>query len=269
LREIEVADDGSGDPGAKPEGAKPGGAKPGGAKPGAAKPEVAKPEVAEPDRQKPDRKNPDTERPDRRGYHHGRLKDALIEAARALIKQRGPAGFSLTEAARLVGVTPAAPYRHFPDRDALMEEVARRGFAVFGARMQAAWDEGRPDPVAAFGRMGAAYLDFAASETGYYRAMFTRGDAIDNAPMEARGAFQALEFAAGEVLSSHGVSEAAVRAGARRLALEIWAFSHGIASLALGGFLPAGEENAGQLLNSGARALVVAAVMHAREAGEG
>src|ERR1019366_3478359 len=96
----------------------------------------------------------------RRGYHHGALKDALVEAARALIAERGAAGFTLAEAAKLAGVTPAAPYRHFNDRNALLGELARRGFEAFRARLDAAWGGGLPGPVAALWRMGEAYLDF-------------------------------------------------------------------------------------------------------------
>ena len=58
-----------------------------------------------------------------RSYHHGNLKEVLLEAARKLIEEHGAFGFSLTEAARLAGVSPAAPYRHFRDRDALLAEV--------------------------------------------------------------------------------------------------------------------------------------------------
>ena len=78
----------------------------------------------------------------RRGYHHGRLKDALIEAARNLVAERGPAGFTLSEAAKRVGVTAAAPYRHFADRNALMSELAQRGFETFSDRLERAWDNG-------------------------------------------------------------------------------------------------------------------------------
>ncbi len=196
----------------------------------------------------------------RRGYHHGRLKDALIEAARNLIEQRGPQGFSLTEAARLVGVTPAAPYRHFSDREALMGEVARRGFDLFNARLRAAWDGGRPDPRVALSRMGRAYLDFARQEPGYYRSMFTQaqeppGGETQGAcpPAAAVQSFAAIDEAAAAVL------RASRNAGADsgRLALEIWALSHGAATLMLGGYLPAqGGADAYGLLESGVRALV-------------
>ncbi len=63
-----------------------------------------------------------------RGYHHGNLKEALVRAALELIAEKGPAGFTFADAARWAGVSPAAPYRHYRDRDALLADVARRGF---------------------------------------------------------------------------------------------------------------------------------------------
>jgi len=77
-----------------------------------------------------------------RSYHHGNLKEVLLEAARKLIEEHGAFGFSLTEAARLAGVSPAAPYRHFRDRDALLAEVAKSGFERFAARLDMAWNNG-------------------------------------------------------------------------------------------------------------------------------
>ncbi len=67
----------------------------------------------------------------RRGYHHGNLREALIAAALDLISKKGPGGFTFADAARAAGVSPAAPYRHFRDRDALMADIARRGFDAF------------------------------------------------------------------------------------------------------------------------------------------
>src|SRR5262245_24282753 len=96
----------------------------------------------------------------RRGYHHGNLREALIAAARRLVAERGPAGFTLVEAARLAEVSAAAPYRHFKDRDALLAAVAQRGFEEFDRRLAAAW-KGADNPGAAFLRMGEAYLAFA------------------------------------------------------------------------------------------------------------
>lgn len=88
----------------------------------------------------------------RRSYHHGNLREALIQAALSLISEKGPAGFTFAEAARAAGVSPAAPYRHFRDREALLADVACQGFRAFAAALEAAWDGGRPNARAAFNR---------------------------------------------------------------------------------------------------------------------
>ena len=177
--------------------------------------------------------------PERRGYHHGRLKDALIEAARSLMAERGPAGFTLAEAAKLVGVTGAAPYRHFSDRNALVAELAKRGFETFGQKLAAAWDQGRPDAITAFRRMGSAYLAFAREEPGLYMAMF--GNVATLADKEpgaaADNALEILRQAAASVLRQFGASEA----GVKNLAFQIWSTSHGVAMLALSGHLSAAQ----------------------------
>src|SRR6201999_239232 len=87
---------------------------------------------------------------ERRGYHHGNLREALIEAARNLIAQKGPAGFTFADAARSAGGSSAAPYRHYRDRDALMADVARRGFELFEQELEQAWNGGKPEPLKAF-----------------------------------------------------------------------------------------------------------------------
>src|SRR3954466_8550206 len=108
----------------------------------------------------------------RRGYHHGNLREALIRAALELIAQKGPAGFPFADAARAAGVSPAAPYRHFRDRDALMADVAKRGFEAFTEALSHAWNGGKPTPRGAFERVGRAYLEFAAKEPALFSAMF-------------------------------------------------------------------------------------------------
>lgn len=166
----------------------------------------------------------------RRGYHHGNLREALVEAARRLTAERGPHGFTLSEAARLAGVSPSAPYRHFKDREALMAELRRRGFAAFGARLRAAAEGG------GLAAMGPAYLAFAREEPGYYGAMFDWRD--PNPPEEeGEGAFDTLVQAIGRFLP-----EGRDREGARLLALEVWAVSHGIAGLERAGMAPAGPD---------------------------
>src|SRR5260370_20413774 len=117
-----------------------------------------------------------------RGYHHGNLKAALLQAALGLIAQKGAAGFSFADAARMAGVSPAAPYRHFRDRDELLSSIAQRGFEQFEALLTQAWDDGRPDTVTAFERLGKAYLAFARNEPAVYSAMFESRLPVDLSP---------------------------------------------------------------------------------------
>lgn len=175
----------------------------------------------------------------RRSYHHGRLRDALIDAARSLVAERGPSGFTLAEAAKRVGVTAAAPYRHFNDRADLMIELARRGFEQFGEALARAWNGGQPDPVSAIHNMGAAYLDFARREPGLYSAMFGNVRTLD-APAPGAAADKALATlleAAQSVLRHYGASTD----GARALSYQIWSLSHGVAMLELAGHLNPSE----------------------------
>src|ERR1700744_6041516 len=117
-----------------------------------------------------------------RGYHHGNLREALLQAALDLIAQKGPAGFPFANAPRMAGVSPAAPYRHFRDRDELLSSIAQRGFEQFEAALTAAWDDGRPDTISAFERVGRAYLDFARAQPAFYSAMFESGIRLDITP---------------------------------------------------------------------------------------
>jgi AcrR family transcriptional regulator len=167
-----------------------------------------------------------------RGYHHGNLKEALLQAALDLIAQKGPAGFTFAEAARSAGVSPAAPYRHFRDRDDLLSNIAQRGFEHFEALLTAAWDDGRPDTPTAFERLGRAYLRFARDEPASYSAMFESGLPIQGYP----ALLAASERAFGVIRNASERLAAMTPPGLPRppalmMALHIWAMSHGIASL--------------------------------------
>ncbi len=166
-----------------------------------------------------------------RGYHHGNLKEALVRAALELIAEKGPAGFTFADAARWAGVSPAAPYRHFRDRDALLADVARRGFEEFAIALAKAWDEGRPEVMVAFDRLGKTYLAFAKSEPAYYSAMFEAGVPLDT-DRELReaseNAFAVLRAAAEKLVS---LMPSQGRPPALMVALHVWSMTHGIASL--------------------------------------
>jgi AcrR family transcriptional regulator len=167
----------------------------------------------------------------RRGYHHGNLREALISAALDLISKKGPAGFTFADAARAAGVSPAAPYRHFRDRDALMADVARRGFEGFAEVLSKAWDGGKPTPRIAFERVGRAYLEFARKEPALFAAMFESGlSPVEYPALREAGdrAFAVLREAC-EVLVATLPKER--RPPALMMALHIWSLSHGIAAL--------------------------------------
>jgi AcrR family transcriptional regulator len=171
------------------------------------------------------------ERRAERGYHHGNLKEALLEAALRLIAEKGPAGFTFADAARSAGVSAAAPYRHFRDRDALIADVARRGFELFEAALSHAWDEGRPEPYRAFENVGRAYLAFARNEPAHYSAMFEAGVPLDADPGLREASGRALDVLrrASEALTA--AMPADKRPPATMMSLHIWALSHGVASL--------------------------------------
>ncbi|HET7885490.1 MAG TPA: TetR/AcrR family transcriptional regulator [Bradyrhizobium sp.] len=167
-----------------------------------------------------------------RGYHHGNLKEALLQAALDLIATKGASGFTFADAARIAGVSPAAPYRHFRDRDELLSSIAQRGFEQFEQALTEAWDDGRPDTVSAFERVGKAYLAFAREKPAFYSAMFESGLAADvSAGLHAAAerAFAVIRAAAERLAAL--APPGSPRPPALMMALHIWSMSHGVASL--------------------------------------
>ena len=135
-----------------------------------------------------------------------------MRAALELIAEKGPAGFTFADAARWAGVSPAAPYRHFRDRDELMSDVARRGFDLFAEALKRAWGEGRPDPATAFDRLGKAYLagfDDAIAR-GYRYAVEIDADGSHD-PAELPAMLALAEDGADLVIGSRWVPGGAVR----------------------------------------------------------
>ncbi|MCA8880913.1 MAG: TetR/AcrR family transcriptional regulator [Rhodobacteraceae bacterium] len=167
----------------------------------------------------------------KRGYHHGNLRQALVDAALDLIAERGPTGFTLTEAAKAAGVTPAAVYRHFEGREDLIAEAARQGYEIFADLMEYAYDSGRPSALTAFLATGRAYLAFARKYPGHYVAMFESGISVNRNPDLARVSARArsvLEEAARK-LSQH--IPPGKRPPATMVSAHIWAMSHGVVEL--------------------------------------
>ena len=167
----------------------------------------------------------------KRGYHHGNLRQALIDAALELIEEKGPTGFTLSEAAKQAGVTPAAVYRHFEGREDLIAEAARQGYEIFADLMEYAYEEGQPSALSAFTATGRAYLAFARRYPGHYIAMFESGISVNRSPELAAVSARAsavLEKAATD-LSQHIPAEK--RPPASMFSAHIWAMSHGVVEL--------------------------------------
>ncbi len=167
----------------------------------------------------------------KRGYHHGNLRQALVDAALALVEAKGPTGFTLSEAAKAAGVTPAAVYRHFDGREDLIAEAALQGYEIFADLMEYAFQKGQPSALASFEATGRAYLAFARKYPGHYVAMFESGISINRKPELARVAHRALgvlERAAVE-LSQHIPPQK--RPPAQMVSAHIWAMCHGVVEL--------------------------------------
>ncbi|MBM2576670.1 TetR/AcrR family transcriptional regulator [Jannaschia sp. Os4] len=164
-------------------------------------------------------------------YHHGNLRQALVDEALKLIEAKGPAGFTLSEAARAAGVTPAAVYRHFEGREDLIAECAVQGHRIFTAAMENAFADGQPSPLSAFEAVGRAYLAFAKAHTGHYIAMFESGlsrHATPGLAVAADRSAAVLERAAAKLSETIPPER---RPPASIFSAHVWAMSHGVVEL--------------------------------------
>ena len=162
-------------------------------------------------------------------YHHGNLRQTLLEVALRILEREGEAGIGLRDLARAVGVSPAAPYRHFDSRAALLEALAVTGFQRFTARMDAVTASEPDNPVAA---MGKTYVIFALQNPNLFRLMFSPSLKKDGRPglrMAADAAFDTLRRAVGGDTQSGRIK-----------ALAAWAKVHGLAVLMLDGQIAIG-----------------------------
>ncbi len=111
-------------------------------------------------------------------YHHGDLRAALVDAALEIIEELGPKKLTIRAVASRAGVSHAAPYRHFKDKNELIKAVVERGFELLEETMQAEFNSGSADPLEGFAASGRAYFEFGLNYPGYYRVMFS-GDLLN------------------------------------------------------------------------------------------
>lgn len=164
------------------------------------------------------------------GYHHGDLRRALIEASLALVSEEGFSALTLREVARRAGVTHAAPYRHFPDKEALLAAVAEEGFRAMAALMRERMDKVE-GPVERLGACGVAYVLFAVQHPAHFRVMFGPHFAK---PRDHEGLAKEGSTAFGLLVQSivQGQQAGLLREGEPLpLALMAWSQVHGLASL--------------------------------------
>lgn len=171
-------------------------------------------------------------------YHHGDLRQALVDAAFLQVEKEGPDSLSLAQLAKALRVSQPAPYKHFPDREALLATVATRGFREFTAQLQKAGDGSKGS---ALSRMTRAYVDFGTRRPGIYRLMFASSILAERSAdhelgLVARGSFNLL------------VDAIDGRGGPRRRqlrALRIWVALHGLVMLTNQGLMKGGDATIG------------------------
>lgn len=175
--------------------------------------------------------------PTSRSYHHGDLYNALIIAAAELIEESGTLGFTMADAARRAGVSSAAPYRHFKDKDALLEAVTQLGFFALGEssrRIALSHENGSIDTIIA---LGQNYVAFVQEKAPFYDLMWgdigTRAMDDEHFNRSASG-FYVLEAAVGAYLNARNIKAV----DKLDIAIKLWALVHGFAAISMSGKLP-------------------------------
>jgi AcrR family transcriptional regulator len=168
------------------------------------------------------------------GYHHGDLRRALLDATLMLVQEKGPHGFTLRAAARAAGVTPAAAYHHFEDKDALLAGVAEEGFELFREALSAASKRPARSASERSRNVAIAYVLFAFEHATLFRVMVGFGVRL------RRGHLGALAIGTYKLVRSvlvEGLQEGRSRPISDAEVLGWWSVVHGLAFLAIDGHL--------------------------------
>jgi AcrR family transcriptional regulator len=173
----------------------------------------------------------------RKGYHHGDLRSALLDAGAALLEQEGPSGLSLRQLARRLGVTPGAPYRHFEDKDALLAALAAEGYRTLRAEMLRDADAA-PNAEERLKKAGTGYLRFATGQPELFRLMFGWMPSRDIPELCEAGD---AAFAAFEGIVQRCEDEELLRRSVSEAGLLAWSAVHGAAFLLIDGRLKIDE----------------------------
>jgi AcrR family transcriptional regulator len=164
-------------------------------------------------------------------FHHGDLREALIAATGRLLIERGAENFSLADACRLAGVSTAAPYKHFRDKQEILQEIVQRAFEELQKRLLAAIERGGIGTMDGMIAMGHAYLDYAVEETAVFRFMFGQNSRIKKDPAVEKSGADCFSKVIEHV--SLYCERQGVAGDAGMIALELWTFVHGAACLVI------------------------------------
>ncbi len=166
----------------------------------------------------------------KKSFHHGDLREALIAATRELLIEHGPDGFTLADACRRAGVTTAAPYKHFRDKQEILEEIVARGFDQLREQNARAVAEKGSGTLEGITAMGISYLKFAVAQPAIFRLMF--GELKKSSKADGKGE-DCLKNVVEEVAQS--CRKNGHTADAQQIAVRLWTFVHGASSLELDG----------------------------------
>ena len=171
-------------------------------------------------------------------YHHGNLRRALLDSALAMVEKEGPGGVSLRAVARLAGVSPAAPYRHFAGKEGLLAAVAEEGFRALEEKMQVASQGADGLALAEFRAIGYAYVRFAASNPSHFRVMFGSEVSDKSAhPSLKSAADKTSQIIADAIAKCQRPGLEGADTSPERLFIAAWATFHGLATLIVDGQL--------------------------------
>jgi len=189
-----------------------------------------------------------------RPYHHGKLKQALVDAAIDLIAEVGTHGFTLREVARRAGVSHNAPYRHYRDKDELLAVVAMQGFERLTAAMQRSAGGGS-DTLERLRLCGRGYVDFALRWPQHFFVMFDLPSTREKYPEYAAAGQEAFDTLLTYIVACQ---ESGTLPGedSELLALTAWSLMHGIAKLAISQHLPFGRAAARDFAERAAKILL-------------
>lgn len=166
-------------------------------------------------------------------YHHGDLRETLINAALELVNESGAEKFSLADACRCAGVSTAAPYRHFKDREEVLAEICARGFDVLTEEAERAVQKNGEGTLAGLVAMGQSYVAFAVKNQGLFRLMFGQNLSLAEIPHVLETGTTCFSYLIEQITkycAAHGLEE-----NAGDMAVQLWTFVHGTSSLLIDG----------------------------------